>query len=95
MEKQQNLQLLHGKFSVQETKEILIALFTDKIRFHEKRQFSMMERTGVHDTFSEQRIKELRQTVKQLLVQFDELEKDDVEITLDSSIQMAIRERAF
>lgn len=88
-----SIRLLDGDFNAHEAKEILINLLTDKIRFHEKRSFSLMERTGVHDEVSENRIKSLKEEVINLIAFFDELENSDNTVQLDSTISLKIHEQ--
>ncbi|WP_159039896.1 hypothetical protein [Christiangramia fulva] len=52
--------LVKGEYDPGEASEILNALFTRKINFHESKCFSSEIRFGEKDTYSEIRIKELK-----------------------------------
>lgn len=58
--------LINGTFTVEEAKEILSNLFSDKIRFHKNKDFGHTERYGVPDPHAEKRIPELRKTQEEV-----------------------------
>ena len=70
------IELIKGEFSSSDTKEILLSLLMSKLQFHQMRNFSLKERTGKSDTFSEQRITELT-NAKTDLLQFVETNSAD------------------
>ncbi|MGZ3757354.1 MAG: hypothetical protein ACXVAY_07390 [Mucilaginibacter sp.] len=59
--------LINGTFTGVETSELLSTLFTDKLRFHNIKNFSHKERLGKPDEYSEERIQKLKETHEKLL----------------------------
>jgi hypothetical protein len=55
-----HLKLIDGNFTAQEAREILLKIYSDKIQFHEMRNFSAQERFGKPDLHSSMRISELQ-----------------------------------
>lgn len=84
-----NLKLIDGTFSPQETKEVLVNLIDDKIRFHKCRIFSHEERFGSRDEYSDQRVMELQLARKELIERLDEMPAD-AELNIDSTITINI-----
>jgi len=72
MEKEFQLQLVKGEFELQEAKEILLNLVTDKIRFHQQKIVSVELMTGKKDGFSEVRISELIKSQNDLMAFLEE-----------------------
>lgn len=60
MNQKEILSLIDGKFNDEETKEILMNLFSTKIHFHELKNFSSQERFGKEDETARRRIPELK-----------------------------------
>jgi hypothetical protein len=68
MNKQESqFNLLNGTFTGIEAKEVLVALFSDKIRLNSLRNFSHQERFGIPDMQATQRIPELKQTLEEIV----------------------------
>ncbi len=68
MEKQENqFNLINGTFTATDAREILVTLFSDKIRFHRLRNFSHEERLGVPDPHTAERVPKLKQTLEDIL----------------------------
>lgn len=51
--------LISGIFECEDARDILLSLINQKISFHKLRNFSMQERFGRNDVFSESKIEEL------------------------------------
>lgn len=62
----ERLTLIKGNFEPEDAAEILMNLFSSKLQFHSLKNFSSMERLGVEDPLSSQRIPELKKTLVQL-----------------------------
>lgn len=62
------LKLIDGVFTGKEARELLLNLYSDKIHFHELKNFSSRERSGTDDARATIRIAELR-SCKDLLEQ--------------------------
>lgn len=60
-------ELISGSFDVDQARELLLNLLTDKINFHNRRNFSAQERTGQTDPVSEVRIAELTMARERLI----------------------------
>ena len=59
--------LIEGAFTIAEAKEILMTLFSDKIKFHSLKDFSHTERYGAPDPHAQVRIPELKSTRDEVL----------------------------
>lgn len=59
----EKLTLIKGSFDAEDASEILLNLFSSKLQFHSLKNFSSMERFGVEDPISAQRIPELKKTL--------------------------------
>ena len=59
--------LLKGTFTSSETREILITLLRDKMRFHGQKNFNHQVRFGKPDIQAEERISELKKTLGEAL----------------------------
>ncbi|NMM47486.1 hypothetical protein [Marinigracilibium pacificum] len=85
-----NYKLIDGQFSVEEAKEVLNALYRNKIRFHQEQRLSIYEREGRDTSSTELRIAELkteREKVRDLLKL---IESDEVVIQINGTIDVKI-----
>ncbi len=90
METNENLRLIDGKFTCEDAKEILMNIFLSKIRFHEIKNFSSLERFGKPDEIATKRIPELKletQKLSQLLLEA-KLNNRTVSITTTINISL-------
>ncbi len=62
----EKLTLITGDFSHEEAREILMNVFSTKINFHQRKNFSALERFGTEDATALQRIPALRAEVERL-----------------------------
>lgn len=92
MEKQgSKFNLLNGTFTDAEAKEILVTLFTDKIRFHSQRNFSHEERFGKPERHARERIPELKKALEAILIFLEQRgEETSYEIHADIQIRPLI-----
>ena len=58
--------LINGSFQPEEAGEMLGNIFFSKIRFHELKNFSLVERFGEEDPRSAKRIRMLKQEIKKI-----------------------------
>lgn len=58
------LKLIEGTFTNEEAKEILVNIFSEKIKFHQAKNFSSKERTGKEDKIA---VKKMPALKKELL----------------------------
>ncbi|WP_194974586.1 hypothetical protein [Aquiflexum lacus] len=88
----EELELINGEFSMKDAKEILLQLFGDKIKYHQLRNLSSLERFGEFDKISTRRLPELQMTEKRILNLF----KDDAffegTIKIQATINIEIAE---
>lgn len=92
MTKQQNeFNLLRGTFSSEETREILVTLFKDKIQFHNLKNFSHEVRFGKPDLRAQERIPELKRTLEEVLDFIKQNEGED-KFEIHANIQVRVVE---
>lgn len=63
MKDKNKLTLIEGVFSKEEAREILMNIFSTKIKFHELKNFSSQERFGKDDDTALHRIPELKKCI--------------------------------
>jgi hypothetical protein len=83
------LKLISGEFSPEEAKEVLMNIFADKIRFHDKKIISSLVR-GIPDNTSEERINDLRENIKQLLDIIELANKEGKSLKIKSTINIEL-----
>lgn len=66
MEHKIRLKLIEGEFTDDDAREVLLGLLAYKLRFHDLKNFSHMERQGTEHTASVKRMQELK--ADQLLI---------------------------
>lgn len=82
-----HLKLIDGTFTAQEAREILAKIYTDKIHFHEMRNFSSLERFGKVDLHSTMRIKELHMTKELINRELGAMRPEQM-VQINSTIQV-------
>ena len=85
-----NLKLIKGEFTPQEALEIVDHLFSEKINFHEKNNFSKFIRTGERDEATTQRIDELKDAFKQAKTVIEEAERSGKKVRMNSTISFEL-----
>ncbi len=90
MNKTEKLSLIEGTFSDIEAKEILINVFTQKINFHQRKNFSSQERFGKVDATASKRIIELKKGMEQALAIVELAQKNKQNISISSEINITI-----
>jgi hypothetical protein len=53
------ISLISGVFESDDARDLLLSLVNQKIQYHQLKSFSLQERYGIADIYSESRIKEL------------------------------------
>ncbi|MEP7232335.1 MAG: hypothetical protein ABI691_18885 [Ginsengibacter sp.] len=66
MENRHELKLIEGKFSPAEARKVISDLISSKINYHNMEAFSIKERFNGDTSYSEKRIKELKEARKSL-----------------------------
>jgi hypothetical protein len=91
MEKKLELNFIDGDFKTKEAKELLMDLFTKKIKFHEMKNFSTLVRFGDEDKTSQARTNSLRESIEALNSFFDEIENEKVRLSVHSKIVIEVK----
>lgn len=87
----QKLKLIEGEFTSEEFKEVLSNLYSNKIKFYERKDFSSLIRSGKNDLIAIKKIDELNQSVKQFLEIFSRAEADNQKLIVLSEIQIIFK----
>ncbi|OYX84327.1 MAG: hypothetical protein B7Y83_08620 [Flavobacteriales bacterium 32-34-25] len=87
----QKLKLIEGEFTSEEFKEVLSNLYSNKIKFYERKDFSSLIRSGKKDLIAIKKIDELNQSVKQFLEIFSRAEADNQKLIVLSEIQIIFK----
>jgi len=91
--KSETFTLIDGVFSLEDAREILMNLIHRKIQYHNIQNLSSLERRGVQDPVSQNRIKELEKTRRQILEMLDVHSSDsDREVLVNSEINITFNE---
>lgn len=87
----ENLVLVNGNYKQEDAKEILLNVFTQKVLFHEKKQFSSLIRFGKEDEAIAKRILELKQSMNTIteIIEKAKAEKKLVSIHSDVYIKLS------
>jgi len=83
--------LIDGHFSSEESREVLMNVFSGKIQFHQMKNLSSLEFYGKDDDAALNRIAELKQSISEILKYIEEAEKQGtlLEIKADFKIQFS------
>lgn len=84
------LQLINGEFEPEEAREVLMNIFTDKIRFHEKKCLSSLVTLSKKDEISEKRILELKSNIVTLLNLIDSAKDSGKLLKISSEIKIEL-----
>jgi hypothetical protein len=90
MSKTEKLTFIEGNFNDTEAKEILINVFTQKINFHQIKNFSSQERFGKVDAAASKRIIELKKGLEQAMSIVDDAKKNNLKINISSEINITV-----
>lgn len=82
--------LIDGKFSRSDAKEILLKLINSKIQFHEEKIFSLNERFGQNDKNSIKRIPILLESKSKIEAFLNQL-NDDTIIHIEADVKIAVK----
>lgn len=86
----ENFKLIDGNnYSAEEAKEILMAIISDKVKFHKNKIFSHEERFGKQHEHSEIRIKELEETRAAVLKLIEAHLGTDVSFEIHSTVHIS------
>ncbi|MGJ3236059.1 hypothetical protein [Marivirga sp.] len=82
--------LVRGEYSAVEAKEIVSNLISQKINFHNLRDFSSLERYGKRDENSLKRIEELKESRKSMLEIIDMAKEEGKTVKINSNITIEL-----
>lgn len=82
--------LVKGKFSPEDAKEIINHLFSEKINFHDMRSFSHKIRFGEVDQDSQARIIELKQSWAALNIVIKQAKEQGKNLKIESTISIKL-----
>lgn len=85
---QHQFQFISGDFSAEEAKDLLMALISHKINFHNLHAFRDFVRFSGTPELSQKRISELTRTREEILKLLDEAVNTDKQLRIQSSIQI-------
>ncbi len=86
----QPVTLIEGQFSPDESLEILTNLFTAKIRFHELKNFSSLERLGKEDAIAKKRIPQLKKALLRIQKEIDSARKQKRDLQLFAEVSLVL-----
>ncbi len=90
--KKHQFNLIDNTYSVDEAKELLLALVNDKIKFLDMHMFSLNERFGTDTTHLVKRVKELKASRAELVDVLRKLENDQHSIDINCAVKLTINE---
>jgi hypothetical protein len=83
------LTLINGAFTVEESQKIILDVVASKIQFHEKKKLSALIKNQTVDSYSDERINNLKQSVDQIKSQLSILTLGS-EVTIQCDIHIKI-----
>lgn len=86
------IKLIDNTYTLEEGKDLLMALINDKIKFLNLKVFSLQERFGTNTYELEKRIAELKEEKNQLLLKLKALENKHHLVEIDCRIHLKINE---
>lgn len=90
MNKKENLSLIEGSFNPEEACEILVSVFSTKINFHERKNFSSQERLGKEDLVAQKRIPELKHSMEKITALISDAKANHKQIVISSQINIQL-----
>jgi DNA-directed RNA polymerase subunit F len=90
MSKSKKLKLIEGEFQFREAKEILFNVFSTKINFHQRNNFSHKERFGKEDPTAKKRIPALKKELVKLEKILNEAEAKNKKLIIGSEITITL-----
>ena len=90
MQNLQKVTFIDGTFSPEESREILMNVYSSKINFHQIKNFSSRERFGKDDKTSTKRIPELKQAMEEVLSIIETAKKNGEQLEIKSDIYISL-----
>lgn len=92
MKTKTKLKLVEGSFSAKDAQEVLVNLFSNKIKFHELQNLSSKERFGTEDERAKKRIPELLESTRMILEIVKKAKDKNSTLLITSSVNIDISE---
>lgn len=92
MKEIEKISLIEGLFEPIEAKELLISILSNKIQFHQLKNFSLVERFGKEDENSKRRIPELKNSIEKTLEIITRANEFNMKIKISSIINIQLTE---
>jgi len=89
MKNTQKVKLISGCFTPEESREILMNVFSSKIQFHHMKNFSSKERFGKEDKIAIKRIAQLKKSVEKFSKIITAAEEKNELLELTSVVSIA------
>jgi len=89
-ERSERFVLIEGVFPEAEAREILMNMFSTKLRFHEVRNLGAIERSGSPDDAAVERIGQLKESVRGILETLDAARTDNRKLVVSSTVQLSL-----
>ncbi len=86
--KDTHLTLLDGTFDSNDAKDILLALFRNKVNYHNLKNFRAKEMTGIPSAHCVERIEALKQSIETVLELMAEANANGKEVRLSSEVKI-------
>jgi DNA-directed RNA polymerase subunit F len=90
MGKTTKLNLIEGEFPMTEAKEILYNIFSTKINFHQRNNFSHKERFGKEDPTAKKRIPALNKQLVKLEKVLNEAKAKNCKLIINSEVTISL-----
>lgn len=84
------LKLIEGEFNAAEAKEILINVFSEKVKFHERKNFSSHLHFGKDSEFAIKRIAELKESIEAIRKIIAQAEESNKKLIITSAINVTL-----
>jgi hypothetical protein len=86
----EKLNLIEGRFSDEEAKEILMNIFSTKINFHNIKNLSSQVRYGTDDETANKRISELNKEIEKLSLIISKAKSKNKKLEISSEIRVSL-----
>jgi hypothetical protein len=86
----EKLNLIEGRFSDEEAKEILMNIFSTKINFHNIKNLSSQVRYGTDDETANKRISELNKEIEKLSLIISKAKSENKKLEITSEIRVSL-----
>ena len=88
-----SLHLIRNTYEVDDAKEVITQLLSDKINFIRRQIFSLDERYGINSSYLENRLKELNQSKEDIVTFFNSINSEEFEVKIDCPVSIELVEK--